>query len=201
MARYPVDSINLASGYGMRISQGRARGHWGYDLAGSEGDSVRAPEPMVITRVWRGSGTSTRAAAPFDGYGPGGVEGYGDSGVYHLLAHMRADSVSAQVGDAVDEGDELGQMPAQVGASGPHVHWEVRKVEIDSPDTRQANTIEPKEWLYMSGPLTFIDDAFTKAVDAMKQAQQQLDAKKAAAKKPIPWWVWAGVIYFATKRR
>lgn len=142
MSRYPVDSITIASGYGVRIVRGAAQGHWGYDLAGAEGTEVKAPEAMTVTQVWHDDVTP-----PFVGYGPGGVEGLGASGVYHLLAHLEPSTIGVSVGDQIEEGHSLGRMPSHVGAAGPHTHWEVRKREIDSPATRENNTIVPNWWV------------------------------------------------------
>jgi murein DD-endopeptidase MepM/ murein hydrolase activator NlpD len=122
--------------------RGASQGHWGFDLAGKQGDSVLAPEAMTITRVWFDDATP-----PFVGYGPGGVEGLGRSGVYHLLAHLEPASIPVEVGELVAEGERVGSMPAHVGAAGPHVHWEVRREEIDSPVTREANTLLPSWWV------------------------------------------------------
>ncbi len=137
MARYPVDSIHLASGYGYRLVRGAQQGHWGYDLSGDEGTSVKAPEPMTVTRVWLDDKTP-----PFVGYGPGGVEALGRSGVYHLLAHLDPSTIPVEVGESVWEGESVGQM-----SSLRHVHWEVRQQEIDSPSTREGNTIVPLAWM------------------------------------------------------
>lgn len=137
MARYPVDSISLASGYGYRLKAGAQQGHWGYDLAGPAGTKVKAPEPMTITRVWTDDKTP-----PFVGYGPGGVEGLGASGVYHLLAHLEPSSIPVDVGEEVWEGEVLGEM-SQLA----HVHWEVRMREVDDPSTREANTLVPLAWI------------------------------------------------------
>jgi murein DD-endopeptidase MepM/ murein hydrolase activator NlpD len=142
MPRYPVDSISLASGYGFRPVRGASQGHWGFDLAGRQGDSVVAPEAMTITRVWGDDSTP-----PFAGYGPGGVEGLGRSGVYHLLAHLDPITIPVEVGEDVQEGERVGSMPSHVGAAGPHTHWEVRRREIDDPATRQGNTYVPSWWL------------------------------------------------------
>lgn len=143
MRSYPVDSVNVASGYGWRTVNGARQGHWGLDLAGAAGDAVRAPEAGEVVAVWTGSGVS--APAPWDGYGPGGVELQGDSGAYHVLAHLEVPRVA--IGDRVSEGDVVGVMPARVGASGPHTHWEVRRVAVDGPSTRQADTIDPRTWV------------------------------------------------------
>lgn len=142
LPRYPVDSISLASGYGVRVVRGASQGHWGYDLAGKAGDAVKAPEVMTVTRRWTDDTTP-----PFVGYGPGGIEALGDSGVYHLLAHLDPSTIAVDVGEPVMEGEIVGRMPSHVGAAGPHVHWEVRKREVDSPSTRAGNTLVPASWV------------------------------------------------------
>lgn len=144
MARAPVDGApNLASGYGQRSLSGRLQEHYGWDLAGSAGDAVRAPEAGTVVAVWVDDATP-----PWVGYGPGGVELLGASGVWHVLAHVDPSSLMVDVGEMVAEGELLGRMPSHVGAAGPHVHWEVRTGRaVDSPDTRAGNTMVPGAWL------------------------------------------------------
>jgi murein DD-endopeptidase MepM/ murein hydrolase activator NlpD len=127
--------------------------HFGVDLAGNAGDVVRAPEAMTIVAVESipdpeiAANTRLVTAAqggigtPFDGYGPGVVLGRGASGRFHLLAHVHP--AGAAVGESVDEGDPVGELVSHVGAASPHVHWEVRAVAIDTPATREANTVDP----------------------------------------------------------
>jgi murein DD-endopeptidase MepM/ murein hydrolase activator NlpD len=131
--------VDVASGYGSRVVAGKTQEHYGFDLAGHEGDHVIAPEAGTVVAVWTDDVTP-----PWVGYGPGGVELLGKSGAYHVLAHV---TPLAVVGHSIAEGDTLGTMVAHVGAAGPHVHWEVRKEPVDSPQTRAGNTMPPDQWL------------------------------------------------------
>ncbi len=88
-------------------------------------------------------------SAPFDGYGPGVVVAKGDSGKFHLLAHLGRIDVSAL--DVVAEGEQVGNMAPHVGAAGSHTHWEVRDHAIDTPSTRAADTVDPMAWAAAGG--------------------------------------------------
>lgn len=123
--------------------------HWGLDLGSKSGkatEPVVAPERMKIANVWTNDTTP-----PFTGYGPAGVLAQGDSGVYHLLAHLDPTAWSSasqpKRGEVFESGEYLGLMNPKVGSSPAHVHWEVRIKPIDSPDTRPGNTVDPIRWL------------------------------------------------------
>ena len=156
MARWPVDGPpRVASPYGdpRRIpgapgypAHGRGP-HWGHDIAGHVGDAIRAPEAMRILDVQSSSTRDTRMPAPWDGYGPGIVLARGVSGSYHLLAHLSGTAVVK--GQTVDEGAYVGAMGDPGG--GAHVHWEVRTVPVDKPETRGSTTDDPTEWLHANG--------------------------------------------------
>ena len=77
----------------------------------------------------------------WSGYGPRGVLLRGDSGVFHVLAHL--DSITVRVGQRVNEGDVCG-----VGSVVHHVHWEVR--QRPRPVAGEAVvevTLDPGAWL------------------------------------------------------
>lgn len=143
MATKPISSAP-ASGYGAK----RARGvvHYAWDLPGVEDAPVVAPEDAIVTGIrYNGTGGSVKLPPPWDGYGPGIVLLRGASGVWHLLAHV---APSVMVGQTVREGQDVATLTRNVGASGPHVHWEVRTGRaIDSPQTRAKNTVSPQAWL------------------------------------------------------
>jgi murein DD-endopeptidase MepM/ murein hydrolase activator NlpD len=147
VARFPLDTVSIASGY---LDPRRNPPHYGVDAAGVAGAVVRAPERMVVLVALEASPDSAdntnTLPAPWVGYGPGVVVGKGASGRYHLLAHLGAvDVVRAQV---VAEGEVVGALARHVGGSGPHVHWEVRDVAVDAgPATRAAHTVDPVAWL------------------------------------------------------
>ncbi len=181
MARVPVDRVNIISGYGVRIvPAGKpatgwpVEGHWAVDLQDAAGGPVRAPEAGRVTAVW--SDDKTR---PWVGYGPGGVEIVGASGVYHLLGHM-APSVMVSVDEDVAEGEQVGTV-----SNRGHIHWEVRKVAIDNPDTRAGDTYNPIEWLDATDPAW---------VNKLSET---------APGKPggMPWWMWAAILWIASKGR
>jgi murein DD-endopeptidase MepM/ murein hydrolase activator NlpD len=183
VARVPVDRVNIISGYGMRIipagKPGHGQfpgfeGHWALDLQDGAGKPVRAPEAGTVTATWTDDKTP-----PWAGYGPGGVEIAGVSGVYHVLAHQDPGSLLVGVGDQVAEGEQLGTV-STLG----HVHWEVRKVAIDSPDTRAGDTVPPIEWLDSTDPHW---------VDKLSET--------APSKATTPWWLWAVALWIVAKGR
>jgi len=148
----PVAPFAVRSGYGATRPGGN---HWGVDLPGRAGQVVRTPESGIVVAIERGAGTSIALRPPFDGYGPGAVLIHGDSGVWHLLAHVKLLPVGLMVGSQVEAGAVVGVMPRAVGKAGPHTHWEVRVHKpIDSPRDRHANTIDPKAWLLASAAQT-----------------------------------------------
>lgn len=144
--RAPTDSYVVHSAYG-EVREHNVH-HWGEDIVGPWGEPVKAPESGVVERVAKGKGTAIKLTPPFDGYGPGVVLIHGDSGVWHLLAHVDPASIAVKVGERVTEGATVAKLARAVGAAGPHVHWEVRVHQaIDSPSTREGNTVRPAEWL------------------------------------------------------
>lgn len=100
-----------------------ARLHAGIDL-GRAGYTVRAPEAGVVWGVVAASygddEPRTSTPAGWAGYGPRVVIVEGDSGAWHVLAHV--DHPSVRVGQRVT----AGQSVAEVAARGNHLHWEVR---------------------------------------------------------------------------
>jgi hypothetical protein len=122
--------------------------HWGLDLPtaslrpSGNATPVVAPERLKVVHVWTNNTTP-----PFVGYGPAGVLGLGDSGVYHLLAHLDPTAWSSGAVPKRAEVYEPGEYIGLVDPKQAHVHWEVRIEPIDSPDTRAGNTIDPIRWV------------------------------------------------------
>lgn len=183
MPRLPAGvapSTTSGSAYG-RWRQAQGVWHWGVDLAGRAGAPVVAPEAMTVVDVQAGdpdaeANTTLEASSPltairnpWQGYGPGIVLGLGASGLYHLLAHVAHPTVG--IGDTVDEGAPVGELASHVGASQPHVHWELRRHAIDTPDTRGADTVDPLAWVATGA------------------------AQPPPRGRPLPWWVWAGALW------
>lgn len=105
-----------------------------------------APESGTI-RVTGTAATPTqprRSSPPgWSGYGPKFVLLAGDSGTFHLLAHLG--EVRVTNGQRVEEGAVLGTIGE---TSSPHVHWEVRT--RPQPSGRAAVVEicgDPEAWL------------------------------------------------------
>lgn len=136
------------NGYGATRANGVQ--HWGIDIARSPDADVVAPERGVIVDVWTDNETPN-----FQGYGPGGVLLKGQSGVFHLLAHLNparwGRSNAPTIGEVFEAGQLIGHTAGTgtegVGRAAPHVHWEVRVKPHDTPATRAGNTIPPRRWL------------------------------------------------------
>ncbi len=112
--------------------------HPGVDVAGRAGTPVRAPEGGMVYFIADG------ASAPFVGYGPWLVMIRGDSGKFHLLAHLDPAKASlARMGARVEEGQIVG-----VTSSANHTHWEVRKLPKPAAgQTNFDNNEDPIGWM------------------------------------------------------
>ena len=107
---------------------GGRRNHPGIDINGSTGDPVTAA----------GDGTVVLA-----GMAPAGYSGYGNvvmvdhgGGLATLYAHLSR--VDVAMGQAVQQGQQLGAIGMTGAATGPHLHFEVR---VDNKPT------DPIPWL------------------------------------------------------
>jgi len=112
--------------------------HPGIDLGAPRGTPVYAPEAGTIYKA-------TAGTAPFGGYGPWVVLLHGNSGIYHLLAHLDASTASQGVtGTRVAEGQQIGTV-----SSANHTHWETRKKPVPdfaAGETNLINNIDPAVW-------------------------------------------------------
>lgn len=104
---WPVDG-----GY-ISAYMGDGRGHKGIDIAAPYGTPIYAAA----------SGTVTRAANKYDGYG-NSVMVANDDGNVTMYAHMS--SIAISYGDYVVKGQLLGYVGATGYATGNHLHFEVR---------------------------------------------------------------------------
>lgn len=95
---------------------------------------VFAPENGTVIDVANG------ASAPFVGFGPGVIVIRGDSGFFHLLAHLNFSTINVRQGQRVGEGQLLATFDPRIG----HTHWEVRQQRLGS---KPPNTIDPNIWL------------------------------------------------------
>jgi murein DD-endopeptidase MepM/ murein hydrolase activator NlpD len=138
----------------MALVKGQTRGlfsesHRGIDIppsAPNTAGAVVVPEDAVVKDIY----TDDSKTVHFRGYVPAGVLLLGDSGRYHLLAHL---SPSAWDGGALPRLEQRYSAGEQIGliATGlkpqrfwqaPHVHWEVRVSPYSS-----ADALDPVAWL------------------------------------------------------
>jgi murein DD-endopeptidase MepM/ murein hydrolase activator NlpD len=111
------------SGGGNYISQYFHYGHYGLDIAGDYGSSVRAAASgRVIFAGWKGNG---------GGYQVWVADG---SGIYTTYNHMSAISVGS--GQSVSEGQQIGRVGQSGNATGPHLHFEVWRGGVWDGGTR-----------------------------------------------------------------
>lgn len=117
----PVDDERIISKFGKRGGSF----HEGIDLKGAEGDSVYAAHNGVVV-------TSGR---PWSGYGKMIV--IVGEGLVTVYAHNSANL--AEVGDHVEQGDEIAKIGSTGRASGPHLHFEVRL-----KDKKRLRAVDPE---------------------------------------------------------
>lgn len=140
--------VKLSSDMGTRGAPvvGASTNHAGVDLAAPAGTAVYAPLDGSVSAV---------------GYGPKRgnyiqIE-HEDKFVtryYHLLSKP-----TLAKGDAVDGGDQIGQVGSTGNTSGPHLHFEVyeNEVGVDANDKIEMTQtrLEPIEWLSGNPTATF----------------------------------------------
>lgn len=131
--------------FGDVIADGKT--HKGLDIAPPDNgnDALVAPERSTLVDFSLDADNTPR----FKGYGPAVLLLRGDSGVFHLLAHMDQTATPITIGQVFEEGEQVGLI-SRKGPLGngqptkfwlaPHVHWEVR-TKLD------GGTINPIAWL------------------------------------------------------
>jgi murein DD-endopeptidase MepM/ murein hydrolase activator NlpD len=153
--RAPVDGFDAARvrslGPRLRWLASRSDGHRfhaGVDLRAPLGTVVRAPEPArvvvnVLTRTPQEVVEHIGTARPWDGYGPRCVVLHGESGAFHVLAHLRETGGTPPLGSSLAAGVATGAVSRLA-----HVHWETR-VMLRPP--AGVATVEvsahPADWL------------------------------------------------------
>ncbi len=106
--------------YGMRITPGGSSFtmHEGIDLAAPQGEPLIAAAAGTVTFVQNNNSSY--------GYGNYVIIDNGN-GISTLYAHIMPGGVHVAVGDIVQTGQEIAQVGQTGDATGPHVHFEVRK--------------------------------------------------------------------------
>lgn len=111
--------------------------HAGVDLLGDPGTPVLAPERARVVDV------SMVSRPPWTGYAPC-VYLVGESGRYHLLAHLSGSPLTLRRGDVVAMGQQVGT----IGRPERHTHWEVRTREHRRRDEPAIDaSLSPADWL------------------------------------------------------
>lgn len=123
--RWPLDRVRVTP-HGAhlydRSTWKPGRGvHLGVDLYGTRRTPVYAPEDGQVIAVWLDDKTR-----PWRGYGPAGVCIKGDSGIYHVLAHMIASTARAPATLAIGARVRIGDVVGYVSGY-HHVHYEPRR--------------------------------------------------------------------------
>ena len=111
--------------------------HAGVDVLGAPGTPVLAPEASTVVAV------ATASRPPWTGYAPC-VFLRGESGRYHLLAHLSGAPLTLRVGAFVP----LGGVVGYIGRPERHTHWEVRTREHRRRDEPAIDaSLSPADWL------------------------------------------------------
>lgn len=120
----------VTSAFGMRADPlcGKPRFHAGIDVAAATGTPARAAADGVVT-----------FAGEQRGYGRVVVVDHG-GGVSTVYAH--ASALLVREGDRVDTGTELVRVGASGRATGPHLHFELRKDGVAVDPTRLAHLLD-----------------------------------------------------------
>lgn len=120
------------------------RVHHGVDMPNPTGEPVRAAGSGTV--VWAADGLRVQGGAFENSPSYGNVVviehdfGYRGQKLWTVYAHLSAALV--QAGQVVNAGDAIGLVGATGGATGPHVHFEVRIGE-----NRYANNFNPVLWM------------------------------------------------------
>ncbi|MCB0102998.1 MAG: M23 family metallopeptidase [Anaerolineales bacterium] len=136
----PPDMDRVDMSYMYASTQNRKRDpHHGVEFQNAFGTPVHAAGNGVV--VFADSDKATKFAPWNNFYGNLVVIQHADE-MYTLYAHLS--SILVQVGDEVAVGDVIGQVGATGGATGPHLHFEVR---AGSDYTEYFSTQNPELWL------------------------------------------------------
>ena len=136
-AAMPVSEYTYSSGFGVRFDpfNGNAAMHTGIDMAGPQGEEIRATADGTVSR-----------ASWFGGYGNCVDVDHG-KGISTRYGHMSRILVHA--GDMVHKGDVVGLMGSTGRSTGTHLHYEVR---ID------GRAVNPMPFLQSAPVLAAIQD-------------------------------------------
>jgi len=151
----PVDATRISSGFGMRMHPilGYSTLHRGVDFAAAAGSPVQAAGDGVVV-----------AAGPFGSYG-NYVRIRHDSSYSTAYAHLQRLARGVHVNSRVHQGEIIGYVGATGRATGPHLHYEVLKNDVQ---------LNPRGLRLPSGETLAGDD-----LKRFKARQQEIDTARA----------------------
>lgn len=130
--QYPVTTTLISAGYGGRRSYNNGPieiYHTGLDIAAPQGETVSAPAAGVVVFSEE---LELRGGVIIVNHGRGVMTGY-----YHLSERL------ANAGDVVALGQPLGRVGSTGLSSGPHLHWDLRIMNVP---------VDPLPWTQQTFP-------------------------------------------------
>lgn len=130
--QFPLTTTVVTAGYGGRRSYNGGPieiYHTGIDFAAPEGQTVTAPANGVVVFSDQ---LELRGGVIIIDHGLGIMTGY-----YHLMERL------AQKGDRVTAGQPIGRVGSTGLSSGPHLHWDVRVMDVP---------VDPLRWTEQTFP-------------------------------------------------
>lgn len=144
----PFDSKyadRITSGVGTRASPGGfgSTNHKGTDIAMPSGSPIYAPADGRI--MFAGWDSKSKNGKEKKGYGQY-VMVQGADGQTHLMGHLS--SIKVRTGDTVKAGQLLGSSGETGGATGPHLHYEIRQGAVDKQSYfASASVLNPASYI------------------------------------------------------
>lgn len=132
--RYAYDFVILKNDFSFHDEKETNENYYAY------GESVYAPADGTVVAVE--SEVKNNVPGSMDPFHPEGnyiVIDHGN-GEYSMLAHLDEGSISVNVGDDVIRGQEIARCGNSGNSSEPHIHFQV----MDSPDIKNAVSINPR---------------------------------------------------------
>jgi murein DD-endopeptidase MepM/ murein hydrolase activator NlpD len=145
---WPTESTKVTSEYGNRIHPitKKEKFHSGIDIApiksGVEGEDIFAATNGIVVKT----------GYQFDSKSKTGLENYiiiesnvNNEKVRTVYAHLKDNSITVEEGDEIDAGKKIANMGKTGGATGVHLHFEIRVYDYKN---NKWYTTNPKSYKY-----------------------------------------------------
>lgn len=131
------DLKRLASGYGMRIDPiyKTRKMHWGLDFTAPTGT------PIYST----GKGKVIKVAESKRGYGHHIII---DHGYNYRTLYAHLSEIDVKKGDEISRGQVIGKVGNTGKSTGPHLHYEVHKIEMTKKGDKKVVKVNPAYYFY-----------------------------------------------------